>query len=95
MPRMPRERAADCRRRFSKVEVRAESGPSVGRPSLTPSQTIEYIHAIAVELYGDRKKMPKIYTVAYGADAGGEAFLQALAREFHGRFGRSAAWRLL
>jgi hypothetical protein len=61
-------------------------GPSVGRPSLTPSQTIEYIHAIAVELYGDRKKMPKIYTVAYGADVGGETFLQALSREFHGRF---------
>jgi hypothetical protein len=57
----------------------------VGRPSLTPSETIEYIRAIAVELYGDQKKMPKIYTVAYGAQAGGEAFLQALAREFHGR----------
>ena len=30
--------------------------------------------------------MPKIYTVAYGAQAEGEAFLQALAREFHGRY---------
>ena len=30
--------------------------------------------------------MPKIYTVAYGAQAGGEGFLQALAREFHGRY---------
>jgi hypothetical protein len=62
------------------------SGPGVPRPSLTPAETIDYIRALAVELYGDKKKMPKIYTVAYGAGAGGEAFLQALAREFHGRF---------
>lgn len=61
-------------------------GPGVGRPTLTPAQTIEYIRAMAVELYGDQKKMPKIYTVAYGAQAGGEAFLQALSREFHGRY---------
>jgi len=61
-------------------------GSGVGRPSLTPGQTVEYIRAMAVELYGDPKKMPKIYTVAYGAEAGGEAFLQALAREFHGRY---------
>ena len=39
-----------------------------------------------MEFYGDDKKFPKIYTVGYGADAGGEAFLKALAREFHGRF---------
>ena len=61
-------------------------GFDVGRPTLTPPQVIDYIHALAVELYGDPKKMPKIYTVAYGADAGGDAFLQALAREFHGRY---------
>jgi von Willebrand factor type A domain len=61
-------------------------GFDVGRPTLTPSQIIDYIHAIAVEVYGDPKKMPKIYTVAYGADAGGDAFLQSLAREFHGRY---------
>ena len=60
-------------------------GPSVGRPSLTPSQTIEYIRALAEELYGDKKKMPKIYTVAYGAQAGGEVFLQMLSKEFRGR----------
>jgi hypothetical protein len=60
--------------------------PGVGRPSLTSDETIDYIRALAVELYGDKKKMPKIYTVAYGAHAGGEEFLQALAREFHGRF---------
>jgi hypothetical protein len=60
-------------------------GPSVGRPSLTPSQIIEYIRALAEELYGDKKKMPKIYTVAYGAQAGGEAFLQMLSKEFRGR----------
>ncbi len=53
---MPREPAADCRRRYSKKEVRAESAFSVGRPSLTPSETIEYIRAIAVELYGDTKE---------------------------------------
>jgi hypothetical protein len=40
-------------------------------------------------LYGDdKKKYPRIYTVAYGADAGGEAFLRALAQEFHGKFKR-------
>jgi hypothetical protein len=62
-------------------------GFSVGRPNLSPAQTIDYIRDLAVELYGDdKKKLPKIYTVAYGSDAGGEAFLQALAREFHGRY---------
>jgi hypothetical protein len=61
------------------------TGPGVGRPSLTPAETIDYFRALAEELYGDKKKMPKIYTVSYGAQAGGEAFLQALAREFHGR----------
>jgi len=60
--------------------------PNVVPPRLSPEQTIEYIRAIAVELYGGaEKKLPKIYTVAYGADAKGEAFLQSLAREFHGR----------
>jgi hypothetical protein len=64
-------------------------GFSVGRPNLSPTQTIEYIQALAAELYGDdKKKFPKIYTVAYGADSGGEAFLSALAREFKGRFKR-------
>ena len=57
----------------------------MGRPGLTPAQTIEYIRAIAEELYGDKKKMPEVYTVSYGAQAGGEAFLQALSREFRGR----------
>ena len=62
-------------------------GFSVGRPNLSPAQTIDYIRDLAVELYGDdKKKFPKIYTVAYGSDAGGEAFLKALAREFHGRY---------
>ena len=61
--------------------------PHVGRPNLTPGETIEYIHALALEVYGeDEKKLPKIYTVCYGSQAAGEAFLQALAREFHGRF---------
>jgi hypothetical protein len=59
--------------------------PSVGRPRLTPSQTIEYIRAIAEELYPDKKKIAKIHTVAYGAQAGGEAFLQMLSKEFRGR----------
>ena len=59
--------------------------PSVSPPRLTPSQTIEYIRALADELYPDKKKMPKIYTVAYGAQAGGEAFLQMLSKEFRGR----------
>jgi hypothetical protein len=73
-------------------KVFEEGGPggvgfSVGRPTLTPAQTIEYIHALAMELYnGNQKKLPKIYTVGYGADLGGEAFLQALARDFHGRY---------
>jgi hypothetical protein len=34
----------------------------------------------------DKSKLPKIHTVAYGADAAGAAFLQALAREFPGRY---------
>ncbi len=64
-------------------------GFSVGRPNLSATQTIEYIRDLAIELYGDdKRKLPKIYTVAYGADAGGEAFLQSLAREFKGRFKR-------
>lgn len=71
-------------------KVFEEGGPSTsfipGRPSLSPTQTIEYIRALAVESYGDDKKLPKIYSVGYGVDAGGEAFLQALAREFHGRY---------
>ena len=78
-------------RRGLPPKVFEEGGPggtgfSVGRPSLTSAQTIEYIRAIAVELYGDKKKMPKIYTVAYGAQPGGEEFLQSLSREFHGRY---------
>ena len=79
-------------RRGLPPKVFESGGPSgiggfgVGRPSLTPSETIEYIRAIAIELYADQKKLPKIYTVAYGAQAGGEGFLQALAREFHGRY---------
>ncbi len=85
MPRMPRERAADCRRRFSKKEAPGGIGISVGRPNLTAEESIDYIRALAVELYGDQKKLPKIYTVLYGADPAGEAFLQALARDFHGR----------
>ena len=52
---------------------------------MTPPQVIEYMVAMAVEIYGDKKKMPKIYTVSYGAQAGGEEFLKSLAREFHGR----------
>jgi von Willebrand factor type A domain len=71
-------------------KVFEEGGPggagfSVGRPNLTPPQVIEYMVAMAVEIYGDKKKMPKIYTVSYGAQAGGEEFLKSLAREFHGR----------
>jgi hypothetical protein len=78
-------------RRGLPPKVFEEGGPGgtgfgVGRPSLTSAQTIEYIRAMAVELYGDKKKMPKIYTVAYGAQAGGEEFLQSLSREFHGRY---------
>jgi hypothetical protein len=86
------EENAKRARRGLPPKVFEEGGPggvgfNVGRPTLSPTQTIEYIHALAVELYGDdKKKFPKIYTVAYGANAGGEAFLQALAREFHGRF---------
>jgi hypothetical protein len=78
-------------RRGLPPKVFEEGGPGgigfgVGRPSLTSAQTIVYIRAMAVELYGDKKKMPKIYTVAYGAQAGGEEFLQSLSREFHGRY---------
>lgn len=79
-------------RRGLPPKVFEEGGPGgigfgVGRPTLSPAQTIEYIAALAAETYGDdKKKFPKIYTVAYGASTGGEAFLQALAREFHGRF---------
>jgi hypothetical protein len=81
-------------RRGLPPKVFEEGGPGgtgfgVGRPSLTSAQTIEYIRAMAVELYGDKKKMPKIYTVAYGAQAGGEEFLQSLSREFHGRYRKS------
>ncbi len=78
-------------RRGLPPKVFEEGGPGrftfdVFPPRLSPGQTIEYIRAIAVEMYGEaQKKLPKIYTVAYGADAGGEEFLQALAREFHGR----------
>ncbi len=80
-------------RRGLPPKVLEEGGPvgigfSVGRPNLSNPQTIEYIRALATELYGEDKKFPKIYTVAYGADAGGEAFLDALAREFRGRFKR-------
>jgi hypothetical protein len=61
--------------------------PHVSRPRLTPAETIEYIRALALEIYQqDEKKLPKIYAVSYGSQAGGEAFLQALAREFHGRY---------
>ncbi|HEY5813843.1 MAG TPA: hypothetical protein VIT23_14460 [Terrimicrobiaceae bacterium] len=70
--------------------VYEEGGPSIshalGRPTLTQSETIDYIRALALECYGDAKKLPKIYSVGYGADAAGETFLQALAREFHGRY---------
>ncbi|HEY5741815.1 MAG TPA: hypothetical protein VIS99_04680, partial [Terrimicrobiaceae bacterium] len=71
-------------------KVFEEGGPSAsfipGRPTLSSSETIDYIRALAMESYGDVKKFPKIYSVGYGADARGEAFLQALAREFHGRY---------
>jgi hypothetical protein len=81
-------------RRGLPPKVVEEGGPArigffVARPNLTTSQVIEYMRALAAELYGDdKKKYPRIYTVAYGADAGGEAFLSALAREFKGRFKR-------
>jgi hypothetical protein len=79
-------------RRGLPPKVVEQGGPAgvgfdVARPNLSTTQTLEYIRALAIELYGDdKKKFPKIYTVAYGADAGGEGFLDALAREFHGRF---------
>ena len=64
-------------------------GMSVGRPNLSTTETIDYIRALAAELYGDdKRKFPRIYTVSYGADAAGEAFLKALAQEFHGKFKR-------
>ena len=73
-------------------KVFEEGGPSAsfspGRPTLSPSETIDYIRALAMESYGEVKKFPKIYSVGYGADASGEAFLQALSREFHGRYRR-------
>jgi hypothetical protein len=81
-------------RRGLPPKVLEEGGPAgigffVARPNLTTSQVIEYVGALAAELYGDdKKKYPRIYTVAYGADAGGEAFLKALAQEFHGKFKR-------
>jgi hypothetical protein len=60
--------------------------PVVGRPHLTVAQVVEYIRAIALEMYEEgEKKFPKIYTISYGSQAGGEEFLQTLAREFHGR----------
>ena len=60
-----------------------------GWPTLSLEQTIEYVSALAAELYAnDKKKFPKIYSVAYGADRDGETFLQNLAREFHGRHKR-------
>lgn len=64
-------------------------GFSVGRPNLSKTETIEYIRALAAELYGDdKKKFPKIYTVAYGADGAGEDFLKSLAEAFKGKFKR-------
>jgi hypothetical protein len=64
-------------------------GMSVGRPNLSTTETIDYVRALAAELYGDdKRKFPRIYTVAYGADAAGESFLKALAQEFHGKFKR-------
>jgi hypothetical protein len=86
------EENAKRARRGLPPKVFEEGGPGgigfhVARPNLTASQVIDYIRALATELYGDdKKKFPRIYTVAYGADAGGEAFLKALATEFHGRF---------
>ena len=62
-------------------------GFNVGRPQLNPKEIVAYIRALALEVYQeDQKKLPKIYTVSYGAQAGGEQFLQDLAREFHGRY---------
>jgi hypothetical protein len=64
-------------------------GMSVGRPNLSTTETIDYIRALAAELYGeDKRKFPRIYTVSYGADAAGESFLKTLAQEFHGKFKR-------
>jgi hypothetical protein len=84
------EENAKRARRGLPPKVFESGGPSaiyvVGWPSLSPSQIIEYIGALAAELYGgDRKKFPRIYTVAYGADPDGDAFLRALAQEFHGK----------
>ena len=81
-------------RRGLPPKVFEEGGPvglgmSVGRPNLSSTETIDYIRALAAELYGDdKRKFPRIYTVAYGADAAGESFLKALAQEFHGKFKR-------
>jgi von Willebrand factor type A domain len=85
------EENAKRARRGLPPKVFEEGGPNIsfipGRPRLSPSETIDYIRALAMESYWDDKsKLPKIYTVAYGADAAGSAFLQALAREFHGRY---------
>jgi hypothetical protein len=39
-----------------------------GWPTLSLEQTIESIGALAAEMYGnDKKKFPKVYSVAYGA----------------------------
>ena len=80
-------------RRGLPPKVFETGGPSASYvpawPSLSLEQTVEYISALAAELYeNNKKKFPKIYSVAYGADREGDAFLQDLAREFHGRYKR-------
>jgi hypothetical protein len=80
-------------RRGLPPKVFETGGPSASYvpawPSLSLDQTIEYISALAAEMYeNNKKKFPKIYSVAYGADREGDAFLQDLAREFHGRYKR-------
>lgn len=56
-------------------------------PKLTHAEVLEYLRAFMIEMYGDdSKNYPRIYAVAYGSDAGEEAFLRELAKEYRGRF---------
>lgn len=69
------------------IEGSGRPGLGPGVPNLTHDEILEYLHAFAVEMYGDDKQnLPRIYTVAYGSDAGEETFLRTLAREYRGRF---------
>ena len=86
---MPSGHAADCRQKSSRKEDRVGFGFSVGRPNLSDARRLNTSQPWRRNTYGDdKKKFPKIYTVAYGADGAGEDFLKSLAEAFKGKFKR-------